>query len=33
MSDGVTLGEGDVICFPGTIEFTNQSTTNDNPLS
>lgn len=32
-SDGVPLGPGDVICFPGTIDFMNESIANDNPLS
>ena len=32
-SEGVALGPGDVICLPGTIDFMDESITNDNPLS
>ena len=33
MHEGELLTEGDVICFPGTIDFTNESVANENPLS
>ncbi len=32
-SEGVALGPDDVICFPGTIDFMDESNANDNPLS